>query len=480
MIKLTSPDDWSFGEPTLQLIKVASRGLRGDDLSKFVKRAGHEFATYIDTMPREPGEELLHLIALGSTEKYGANRNADGFNEDTCKSAHGTFVKSAKWYRSHKNKDKSKSYGIVKRSSYDPMLGRIDLLVSLNGTEKLAKERGGLVADEELKKLAKHSEIATSMGCNLDFDLCSSCGNKAKHRGEYCLGIDEGGQCKHGGCRNNLGKLASDGHLLYVENPNPTFFDISHVFRPADRIAYAFPVDYMKKVAAHEKGGAALAESLGVSCPLDVALNARSSTPAHVQRLGQILCKMAAGEQDITTEAKRAWAMALTRSPIVDKRANDTMQVLAGCAEVGAILPIKSFLELVSGETAVEKIAAVASCLPEITETCSGDADLFASLIASSPFATLPRAGVARRRWAEKHAADCNMLETKARDRARLAAIRGEKGPTLATKTASTSEPARQLAGHYMAYKLAALERIQEQFGLSPLTATLASLQNYI
>lgn len=81
-----------------------------------------------------------------------------------------------------------------------------------------------------------------SHNCSVPYDVCSFCGNKAQTTAEYCTGTHEGGKCRAGGLKHNMGKIASvDGKLvqLYADNTRPSFFDISHVFVPADRIAYS-------------------------------------------------------------------------------------------------------------------------------------------------------------------------------------------------------------------------------------------------
>ncbi len=69
--KLITPGSQDFSEPVAQLVKVSSRGLRGGDMQAFVKRASVQFLDKIASIVVKPGEELVHLIALGCTEAYG-------------------------------------------------------------------------------------------------------------------------------------------------------------------------------------------------------------------------------------------------------------------------------------------------------------------------------------------------------------------------------------------------------------------------
>ena len=249
---------WDEENPRVALVKYSSNGISGLDKQAFIKRASEETSEEllkkVAQMEVKPGEELIHLIAMGTTEAYGPNRNGDGFSKQACIKYHPTFVKHARFYRNHKNKDPEKSYGIVKASAYNPVMSRIELIVALNGNEKAAKANGGLVADKEMEKLASGDDIAVSMACSVPFDVCSCCGNKATSREEYCKGTDEGGKCEAGGLTSNICKFASvNGKIkqLYADNTQPDFFDISNVFIPADRIAYSSGL--LKRAAYNQK-----------------------------------------------------------------------------------------------------------------------------------------------------------------------------------------------------------------------------------
>jgi hypothetical protein len=65
--------------------------------------------------------------------------------------------------------------------------------------------------------------------------------------------------CDH--IKDNLGEVTADGTKIYMQNPNPKYFDISVVHKPADRIAYS-----LRKVASAGKaiGGHELAALFGL------------------------------------------------------------------------------------------------------------------------------------------------------------------------------------------------------------------------
>lgn len=278
MVKRVLPGSWDFGTSNFELVKTANDGrLRGNDLQTLIKRAGHAFVDRMNQVEFHPGEVPIHLIALGATEYYGPNRNGDGFKEAACRKYCHTFVtkpvhdrrkeaacrEGAYYYRNHVNKDPYKSYGTVKMAVYNEAMKRVELLVALNGTKEAAERNMGLLADEELQKIARgDQDWGTSMACRVPYDICSGCGHKAKTRADYCTEST----CKYGGCKYNLTKVAEDGHVLHVDNDQPDWFDISGVGRNADRIA--FVMGQMQKSASGSiLGGAAMAEQFGMTVP---------------------------------------------------------------------------------------------------------------------------------------------------------------------------------------------------------------------
>lgn len=269
MLKIVDNNSFDWGDKPLgSIIKVSSAGLVGSDRKEFLKTASASLLDTVDSIKVKPGEELVHVIALGTTEEYGPNRNGDGFKKKACQDYHHYFVKDAHVYRNHKNTDPKKSYGVVKASAFNDEMNRVELIVALNSNEKAAKANHGLVADKEMEKLASDKAMAVSMACRVPFDVCSYCGNKASTRDEYCTDVANGGLCKAGGLKHNLGKLvkvAGELHHLHADNTKPYFFDISHVFVPADRIAYAS--GFCKKASTDLIGGAELAELYGLSLP---------------------------------------------------------------------------------------------------------------------------------------------------------------------------------------------------------------------
>lgn len=491
MLKIITPDAQDFSEPVASLIKISQRGLVGVDLTAFEKRAGainaHEIAKLAKDLRED--EPLIHMLAIGATESYSSNRNGDGFKTAVCKHYHPTFVKHARLFRDHRNKDKAKSYGLVKWSGFNDPMKRIELIVALNGSSAAADRNGGLVADKELEKLAKDKPIATSMACLVSHDVCSYCGNKAPKRDNYCVGTDQGGQCKAGGLRDNIGSLVEiDGgiHHLHADNPDPTFFDISHVYRPADRIAYV--TGLLKAAGAHVIGGAELAEVMGVTLPGELLVPA--GQPAAVATLFKLAAELAALETRLTSRPDLvgyagAFSAAVQELPPLPAQCREKAgQFLMALADSRCLLPVATFLELFAGQPR-EKAAMAAELvrqqLPGVYSRLL-EQPAFANRLATAAYQPAAAAGPVFRNWVAKQAAVLSVRPTIARSRAMRAAMRDAVSPldTHYEKRAADTGSAGQLAEEYALYKLAFLGALPATDDEMQLTAAITLLQNYV
>ena len=120
---------------------------------------------------------LMHLVAVGSEGRYGANRNGDSFPIQALNDYHHTFVKCSNLYKEHRNTDPKLRIGVVKASAVHPSLERVELLV-----------HGHIKSAEEEYQLAKEGkELSFSMSCRVKKDYCNACGNAARNRSEYCF-----------------------------------------------------------------------------------------------------------------------------------------------------------------------------------------------------------------------------------------------------------------------------------------------------
>ena len=483
MIKVIQPHSQDFSEPVATLIKISSRGIIGTDKQELVKRAGAEFAHKLENIKFAKDEVPVHMIAIGATEDYGPNRNGDGFTRDCCRNYHQTFEKFARFYRDHANKNPAKSFGIVKASAYHEPMRRIELVVALNGSHDAAERNGGLIADRELEKLANDKEIAVSMACKIPFDKCSSCGNTAKTRADYCDSVENGGHCKAGGLKHNMGRVLEDGHVLHADNPNPTFFDISHVFRPADRIAYVS--GRLQKAASHGCiSGAELAEQMGVTAPLGFEAG-NAANQQYVANQLEVLTQLAQAEK--TATITNSWAQtALSCSPEVQPPidvnscpAVKMSEVLRGLADVGVVLPVRDFLALTVKSADAKLISAVARALPNVFSKLANDADVV-SLLQNNVYCPAFAARNSVRVWAEKVSHTHSVLPVNVEKRAYLAALRSGQAIEFPSDKQASGEAETALAQHYALYKIAALAAVCEKYGNNWLTTNHCVLQNYV
>jgi hypothetical protein len=493
MIKVVDPRGWNWDRPIVQRVKVSSRGLRGADRSDFLKTASHEFADVIDRTKVAKDEEPVHLIALGASEAYGPNRNGDGFKEATCKKYHGTFKKYARWYRNHNNKDKAKSYGYIKASAYNDPMRRVELLAMLNKTKEAADRNGGLVADQEMEKISQGDDIPVSMACRVPHDVCSGCGNRARTREEYCTGST----CKYGGCKDNLTKVARDGHILHVDNPTPTWFDMSKVYRPADRIAYGGGCSgYWDKAASAEDfmPGAELAGALGVTAPLNVILS--QDQPHHWSMAVEGQVKLAYGLAELeqkghgqNRETMRAFTAAVQPELTHDMISilgvpgtEKSAEALGALAEKKIVLPLRDFARWM-GKSAMAEQAEV--LLPRIFGHLVEQGRLEGQLMNNRFAISEKTASLVQRTLAgnlrENFGLSTDAIGLRAmRSSSRMIQAPNPKSTFWNEKTAADSPEAAALAEEYALYKLAALHKIAATDQEFHLTGRLALAQNCV
>ena len=480
MIKVVPVGSWNWDTEPIQLIKLANSGLRGNDLQHLIKRASHNFADAVRRADLKPGDVPVHVIALGATEFYGPNRNGDGFKEATCRQHHGSFVKHARWYRNHQNKDPEKSYGFIKHSEFNDKMKRVELLAILNGTKEAAHRNGGLVADEEIKALEEGKDIPTSMACKVAYDICAGCGNKAKNRAEYCTGEDEGGMCKRGGCKHRLTFVHEDGFQNHVDNPDPLWFDNSRVFRGADRIAYTNGI--VKAANGLFIGGAELAEKLGVDMPSHFINNQPGVWPTPIEKLATQLARY-----ELEVEKAGSSSYDWTFSPVVqqpvswDSPGFTKNQALAALALHKIAMPIEGFVELMFGKEALDHTEMAKRNLPGIYNRMLSD--VFSYVTDPHVRQFLPCGSVPQplMKWAQDKAADYSLDKMWVEQRAQRAAIYGATVPVvrqpLLVKVAGA---AQSLARDYALYKIAFLTSLQHNDVNFPLTCSLAVRQNYL
>lgn len=489
-IKFVSPSGWDFEERILEPVKVSSRGLIGNDRSEFLKRASHAFLPTLDNVKFAADEVPVHLIALGASEAYGPNRNGDGFKEATCRNHHDTFVKFAKFFRNHKNKAERGDpfYGVVKASAYNEDMRRVELLCALNAEKSAADRNGGFVADTELEKLARGEDMPVSMACRVPHDVCSFCKHAARTRDEYCTTE----KCAAGGCRDNLTRLVkvgSDLHHLHVDNPNPTWFDISRVFRPADRIAYGAKADYLTKAAA-DRGIFEMQDYIKMAesstAPVDVILYQSghhgfwSEKQAAQIRLGYGLAAIEKIRESLDANMYRA--LITPAFPVEKLAAFGSTQCdmqLAALADRKIILNLRDYSRLVGRE---EHCKTAATILPGIYTRMTTDESLPLRVESGACAFIEKTANESSRMFAATMTSDYSLSQSAVNDRSILSCIRGHSAPAIFVyeKFASCDDLAERLAKDYAMYKLASLWRLAAADADFPLTVKLSLCQNQV
>lgn len=160
----------------------------------------------------------VHLIGFGCTPHYLFNRNTDAFSDEATMKKVATFVTHAAVYEEHKHHSRKYAKGQVKFAAYNPKMRRSELIVHV--------DKDKMPDAYEMVKAGK--ELGWSMGCKVPGDVSECCGHFSKTPATYC---------DHMQSRKKQ-YIPERRKYAFVWNPEPTFFDISRVKRPACRIAY--------------------------------------------------------------------------------------------------------------------------------------------------------------------------------------------------------------------------------------------------
>jgi len=161
------------------------------------------------------------ILILTSWETYGPNDNDDAFMEDTHDSVirlqdiipnrYKTF-EEGHLFKYHQSDNPSKAIGKIHHSHYNEEQHRVELVVEVSWDK----------APTECKKLLRNESLNVSMGCAVEYDICSVCGNKAKTASQHCTHIT---QNLHG---------VVDNIPVYMINAKPKWYDASIVIIPGD------------------------------------------------------------------------------------------------------------------------------------------------------------------------------------------------------------------------------------------------------
>ena len=299
--KQVLPESFDFGMPSVEIVNVGSKGL---DKTAMVKRAS-AFDDILDKIEKKPNRTYLHVITTGAFEKYGANSNGDGWNGDSfdmeipypesedkkvlhldgglSKYHDDTYMKGGAVYQEHQTKSAGVDpSGEVVAARYNPRMKRGELLIAVDND----KWR------ERLQKKASGKDIFLSIGASVPVDKCNICGHYAKTASEHCEHF-----------KKARGQLFECGKVACVMNDTPSFYDISGVDVPADRIAFVLrKVASTEPVLAKEASAEALV-TLGCRRPM-LQIKA-ASILSKLAEMEKKIEGMIEGDKDIDLEAFR-------------------------------------------------------------------------------------------------------------------------------------------------------------------------------
>lgn len=351
------------------LLREAGQMMSLVETDRHVKQAASSALTREMLSAHKPDKDhfLLHVIALGDHEHFGANRNGDSFPKKACIDYHPTFVSHGHYFREHRNRDPKQAIGVIKAACYNPDMGRVELAVW--GHIKKA--------EDVLEKIKSGQAIGNSMSCRVPYDRSSITGKQARTPSEY----DDY-------CKYRMGQyIPEHKKYAFVYNDHPTFFDISDVKNPADRIAYTLETEMAKAASTKASTGVDLAAAEGVMLP---ELSREASEQIMIEKLASLekyLDAVATGNAGSDAQAqftKHAAKLAF-RGELSDG-ALEAMKTMAPAAlfrklaSRHVVLPFLSFAAYATGRSVKEAAAdpvvqSAQGHLPTIFTKLAGEGD---------------------------------------------------------------------------------------------------------
>lgn len=467
MIKVVFPHAFNLGVPIARIVDLHRGGVDSDWMQK---RAAVLTKEISDIRP-EKGHAFIHLVTMGAQEFYGGNRNGDGFNEKSARwdafdpkpggpksiildggltQYHPTFLKYAHVYKDHVNKDPKLASGSVEAEAYNPDMHRGELIIKVSESKWAS----------ELDRMSRGEDIPFSMSCKVPYDICTACLNKAASRRDYCDHL----------C-NEMSHVKEGGHQIYAINDRPMFFDISGVFRPADRIAYGLQKVASTGIMPEESGisSAQIAELWGISAPRQVLFD---SSPRPVQEKLAALERAAAMEKQIEATGRALGPQLdmgcpfgeVAQDDVDTMRTSDWNSLLGALAQAKICLPMKDFFRLVLGnkyDSVAGEMDGAQSLLPGIFSRMLGSGDGVEDVTGMKtydPATSLVPKSV--RDVIEGLAPNMSVGDDPVKRRVQITIIRGG-GPGAMRKVSTdvrASKVASYLAKQYAAYQLSFLQ----------------------
>lgn len=344
MIKFSETYSYDFGIEPTALIKnkltLEKRAAQIDGILKNYKK--------------DKNQEDLHIIAVGAYEGTGFNRNLDCFKEYWCeKNAHYFVDSDRAVHRHHKNKKDDPKFGNIKVAVYNRPMRRIELIVGLD------KDKCSDILHEQ----EKVGHTNWSMASKQKFDTCTLCKHAAYTDDDRCEHIPA-----------KLGEMTKEGTIIGMDNPDPHWFEISYVKRPADRIGMS-----LGKMASQQMRPLLPSDYLNIYTGFEVPkedIQMVSKTAADKRLL---LKKLSELEKHISATGHKNTIANLTETEkianIDELRQLDSQQFLKFAADNGVILNPENFFNYVFGDKIKEaQIQGAKTYLPNIFSTFEKEA----------------------------------------------------------------------------------------------------------
>lgn len=172
--------------------------------------------TKLSSFEFKPSADDGYLYVAARAVSARVNSNYDAFSEETLRESYQTFI-SKPVYVNHDNTNPDRARGVIidaKLHDEDPDDIWVEILMEMD--EKTFPVLCSYIRSGELDTM--------SMGCYLDYSICSVCGNQASVASDYCEHI------------NNKG-VEYDGIIAYEDCIGVTFYEESWVYVPADDTA---------------------------------------------------------------------------------------------------------------------------------------------------------------------------------------------------------------------------------------------------
>lgn len=445
MIKFSRNTDYFLDIESVSLIT---------DTKSLTKRAA---AKHLLKYAKTPNQEDLHIIALGAYEGTGFNRNGDAFMEKDCEANHHYFKDADRAvHRHHKNKPNDPKFGNIKAAAYNKEMKRVELIVGLD------RDKCADILDEQ----EKTGNTNWSMASKQAYDVCSWCDHKAKTDDDRCEHIP-----------SKIGELNKIGQVCGMLNPNPKWFEISYVRRPADRIGMS-----LGKMAADSALSPMLPKDFlniygEVYVPLHLGLSKKASDKRALLKKLSEMEKHIAGISRSGPKTSRDLYMARQSSEanqnsipgetIDELRKYAPEKLLKALAEEGILLNPEDFSKYLFGDRVDQKnIQGMKSHLPSVYSDLEEEQD---GQVVNNEHYEPSESDIMPaqlKRLAGSMAPECS-LDGDAVNKRRIRAIlqaggEGRKHQTTAPEQRSKQAFDKELAKEYAAYKLAAINYLDE------------------